>query len=484
MKRGETEKRCVIYTRKSTVKGLEVRYNSLEAQEDICKGFIESRSCNGWRYGGTYCDAGLSGKNTERPELQRLLADAAARRFDYLVVYRMDRLARNQLDFLKILDELAKNDVEVVSVTENFDCTGPVGRAMRNLLGVFAQMEREIIRERCLERAEAARMKGLYPGSRAPFGYRKEEGRLVPDETQAAIVSKAYRLYAAGMGTRKLAQELNRFKVLRLAVRKTAPPLLWSEDAVLKLLKNPVYMGCIRGKLQLYPGQHRRIVAPGLWEAVQRRLRENGARMKKRMSCGATAFFLLQGWLYCANCGRKMCRRSAGRRRIRYYVCRRRRVLGKNGCNTPWLNAEHAEAIVRRFLVPERKCAVDDAAAVRLLGDRVERILYHADEGMLTIIPPGAAGAGAVTELLLRPSHNPKQAVERKTAAPTPAAVCLANAMRLEQLLGSGQFRSPAQLAKVLHVSRSLIYDRLALLNLPPQEMERILFGCAESGGG
>lgn len=100
-------KRVVIYSRKSVFKGLDQVYNSLEAQEDMARSFIHSHSAEGWVYLRTYSDAGLSGSNTNRPALQQLLAAAEQREFDMLVVFKLDRLARNQRDFLNLLDELA-----------------------------------------------------------------------------------------------------------------------------------------------------------------------------------------------------------------------------------------------------------------------------------------------------------------------------------------------------------------------------------------
>ena len=133
-------KRAVIYSRKSVFKGLDQKYNSLEAQEDMAKSFIHSHGAEGWTYLRTYSDAGLSGSNTNRPALQELLAAARRHEFEMLVVFKLDRLARNQRDFLNLLDELSNNGVEVASVSEPFDTSTYMVRAMRNLLGVFAEM--------------------------------------------------------------------------------------------------------------------------------------------------------------------------------------------------------------------------------------------------------------------------------------------------------------------------------------------------------
>ena len=160
--------RCAIYVRKSTVKGLEQQYNSLDAQEDRCKTFIELHESDGWVHVQTFSDAGISGGTAQRPALNQMLDAARRKKFDMVIVFKLDRLARNQRDFLNMLDTLEKNGVEVASATEPFDSGSYLGRGMRNLLGVFAEMEREMIAERTREKAEACRRKGLYRPHRRP----------------------------------------------------------------------------------------------------------------------------------------------------------------------------------------------------------------------------------------------------------------------------------------------------------------------------
>ena len=479
MKKEIKQQRCVIYTRKSTVKGIEISYNSLEAQEDICKGFIERREKDGWCHTSTYSDAGLSGKNTERPALQRMLADARDGRFDFLVVYKMDRLARNQLDFLKMLEELAGFGIEVVSVTENFDCTGPVGRAMRNLLGIFAQMEREIIRERCLERAEAARMKGLYLGGFPPFGYNKVEGKLVANHNQAALVRKAYRLYAGGMGTRQIADEMNRIGLLRTPTRKGVPAPLWTHEAVLKMLRNPVYKGYIRGAIQLYRGVHHGLVSEALWEAVQQRRYKLASKLKSRLHAIHHREYPLRGKLFCAHCGGRLLGKCNGKKAQRYYVCRTRHMKGKAVCDCPWLNADEAERCILSAWqqLPMAHTKVSE-------GESHQTSAWDDFSAVFTRVIYDGTASSLICEGPKIPSLNLPYFGCRYTIPEPPApksipskrAICMANALHLEKLLLSGVFHSPAALAKALHISRSLLYDRLALLNRSSAAIEAILF--------
>ena len=97
--------RCAIYTRKSSEEGLEQAFNSLDAQREACAAYILSQASEGWsNIGEVYDDGGLSGGTLERPALQRLLADVAAKRIDIIVVYKVDRLTRSLLDFAKLVE--------------------------------------------------------------------------------------------------------------------------------------------------------------------------------------------------------------------------------------------------------------------------------------------------------------------------------------------------------------------------------------------
>src|ERR1044071_446253 len=99
------ELRCAIYTRKSTEHGLELEFNSLDAQREACEAYIKSQMHEGWHLvGDSYDDGGISGGSLDRPELQRLLADIAAGKVDTVVVYKVDRLTRSLADFAKLVE--------------------------------------------------------------------------------------------------------------------------------------------------------------------------------------------------------------------------------------------------------------------------------------------------------------------------------------------------------------------------------------------
>jgi site-specific DNA recombinase len=116
--------RCAIYTRKSTEEGLEMEFNSLDAQRESCEAYVASQKAEGWVLVPThYDDGGFSGGTLERPGLRRLLADIEAGLVDVVVVYKIDRLSRSLMDFSKLVEVFDRNDVTFVSITQSFNTT-------------------------------------------------------------------------------------------------------------------------------------------------------------------------------------------------------------------------------------------------------------------------------------------------------------------------------------------------------------------------
>ena len=171
--------RCAIYARVSTDQGLEQDFNSLDAQYDASQAYIRSQVHAGWTLIRTkYEDGGFSGGNTDRPALQRLLADVRAGKIDVIVVYKVDRLTRSLADFAKLVELFDKHGVSFVSVTQQFNTTTSMGRLTLNVLLSFAQFEREVTSERIRDKIAASKRKGLWVGGMAPLGYDTRERKI------------------------------------------------------------------------------------------------------------------------------------------------------------------------------------------------------------------------------------------------------------------------------------------------------------------
>ena len=157
--------RCAIYTRKSSEEGLDMEFNSLDAQRESCAAYIASQKAGGWlELPDRYDDGGISGGTLERPALKRLLADIEANRVDVVVVYKIDRLSRALMDFAKLVEIFDAHKVTFVSVTQSFTTTTSMGRLTLNILLSFAQFEREVIGERIRDKFAASRKRGLWMG--------------------------------------------------------------------------------------------------------------------------------------------------------------------------------------------------------------------------------------------------------------------------------------------------------------------------------
>ena len=151
---------------------------------------------------------GFSGGNMERPALQALLADIRAGRIDIVIVYKVDRLTRSLADFARLVEIFDAQGASFVSVTQQFNTTGSMGRLTLNVLLSFAQFEREVIGERIRDKIAASKRKGMWMGGVPPFGYRAQDRKLVVADGEAEIVRAIFRRYAELGSVRLLKEEL------------------------------------------------------------------------------------------------------------------------------------------------------------------------------------------------------------------------------------------------------------------------------------
>jgi site-specific DNA recombinase len=318
--------RCAIYTRKSSEEGLEQEFNSLQAQREACEAFIASQRHEGWMcLPKAYDDGGFSGATTDRPALQRLLADITVGRVDTIVVYKIDRLTRSLADFAKIVEVLDARGASFVSVTQQFNTTTSMGRLTLNILLSFAQFEREVIGERIRDKIAASKRKGMWVGGIPPLGYRAQDGKLLVVESEAEIVRAIFRRYAALGSVRLLRDELEargiNSKSWTTASDRRVGGKPLSRGALYLILQNRLYRGEIVHKGQSHPGEHTPIIDQLLWDAVQAQLAANTAERNSGTRTRQPS--LLAGMLFDGN-GNRMTPTHATKKgtRYRYYVSR------------------------------------------------------------------------------------------------------------------------------------------------------------------
>lgn len=209
---------------------------SIESQLEFCR-----YETHGGAY-EEYTDKGFSGKNTNRPDFERMMADIEKGKIKRVIVYKLDRISRSILDFANMMEVFQQHNVEFISSTEKFDTSTPIGRAMLNICIVFAQLERETIQKRVTDAYYSRSIKGYYMGGRVPYGFKLEKtlvngiktSYFVPDGEKASQVIKMYYWYAEdgkslGEIQRKLAEEESGKKN-------------WCTARISEILRNPVYV--------------------------------------------------------------------------------------------------------------------------------------------------------------------------------------------------------------------------------------------------
>ena len=262
--------RCAIYTRKSSEEGLDMEFNSLDAQREACEAYIASQRAEGWvTVRDQYDDGGFSGGTLERPALQRLLADIAAGLIDVIVVYKIDRLSRALMDFSKLVEIFDRHNVTFVSVTQSFNTTTSMGRLTLNILLSFAQFEREVIGERIRDKFAASRKKGMWMGGFVPLGYDVKDRKLVVNEGEAATVRMIFERFT------KIGSATALVRALRTEGIAGKRGKLVDKGYLYKLLNNRVYVGEAVHKGTAYPGEHEAIVDRALWDKVHSILQES-----------------------------------------------------------------------------------------------------------------------------------------------------------------------------------------------------------------
>jgi site-specific DNA recombinase len=328
-------RRVAIYLRRSTDD--EHQPFTIDAQETALTAYIKSQP--GWTLVSTYSDDG-SGASTQRPNLQRALRAAQAGRFDVLLVYRVDRFSRKLSDLLDLLADLDGAGVSFASATEPFDTSTSIGRMLVQLLGVFAEFERETIIDRITSGMRAKAAKGKWSGGRRPYGYLIDPAtsKLVPHPAEAPHVKEMFRLYTRDrLGTRAIATELTRQGIT------TANGKPWASLTIGRILANPAYAGAITHADVTVPDAHPSLIdADTFRRAAEIAAARSGPHTQRAASPGD---YHLTSLIRCPGCGCKYIGQSANGNggTYRYYICFTRSRYGPTACPAVRIPAGQAD---------------------------------------------------------------------------------------------------------------------------------------------
>lgn len=347
--------RCAIYARVSTDNQVEKDYNSLETQKESLMAYIEAHKYEGWVSVDVYGDAGCSAANLDRPELQRLLNDIRKKKIDADLVYKIDRLTRNQKDFYFLIELFEKYNVTFISTTQNFDTSSAAGRLMRNIMLDFAQFEREMTAERTRDKMKARAKKGLWNGGLVPLGYdySPEEKKLKINQKEAELVRLIFETYLKEKSLARVVKKVNSLGYKTKSHPAKSGKVVGGGEFILTstrhILTNPIYIGLIKHKENTYQGHHQPIIEKEVFDKVQEILGKN----KKTFTSPSQNKYnlLLQGLVRCGECGSLMSSHYSVKngQKYFYYKCTRVMHRDKKACpSKPLGSREFENAVIEK----------------------------------------------------------------------------------------------------------------------------------------
>jgi site-specific DNA recombinase len=480
--------RCAIYTRKSTEHGLELEFNSLDAQRDACEAYIKSQASQGWKaLPQRYDDPAYSGGNLDRPALKKLLADIESGRVDVVVVYKIDRLTRSLADFAKLVEAFDARSISFVAVTQQFNTTTSMGRLTLNVLLSFAQFERELSSERVRDKIAASRRKGKWTGGTVPLGYDAREKKLVVNKTEAETVRTIFRLYLELESFGKLVAELDRrgivTKCRNTKVVKYNGGIPFTFGPLAYLLKNRVYIGEVHHGGKWFKGEQKAILDPQIFERVQVLLKTNANGSKvKHFESGA----LLRGKLY-DDKGNLMGPSFSSKNGVRYrFYVSSALLRGRKAAagSVSRIAAAEIESAVLAALQPHEGRGGSAANPVKML----ERIVVGHDHLLITIAGT-ADGDGQPQKIKIawsvkvRDSATVVQADDGPKSAHNESLIqSIVRAHGWIHCLQDGAYESIEQLAKATGLHPKVVRQALRLAFLGPDITSAVLEGRQPKG--
>jgi site-specific DNA recombinase len=376
--------RIAIYTRVSSDLQASSDEGSLETQERALRTFAEAS------YGTdslirVFREEGASGKNLDRPALSRMRAAIGRKEIDCVMVTRIDRLSRSLLDFCGLHDSFRALGVSFRSIKDSFDTSTAFGKAMLQILLVFAELERAQTSERTSTAMQTRAESGLWNGGYPPLGYDPDgKGGLRVVEGEVAIVQEAFGLFTKLQSTREVAKALNnrgyrtkRFKSRRKGMTGGGE---FVQNSVSTMLKNRVYLGEVRNKGAWYPGRHVGVIDSVVFTRVQEAMKSNAKGAKNPRKRVQPLPYLLTGLIRCGSCSNEdgsrksmttWTTRGRGGKRYRYYRCT---SLGKKPSPDCGVGNRNADALETFVLATVRRAVTEPSIVAEAVAE-AERIL-------------------------------------------------------------------------------------------------------------
>lgn len=362
-------------------------------------------------------DAGYSAKNTDRPDFQNMMSRIRSGEFSHVLVWKIDRVSRNLLDFASMYAELQNLGVVFISKNEQFDTSTAIGEAMLKIILVFAELERNMTSERVTAVMLSRANNGQWNGGRIPYGYSHPKGSnaFTIDNTEGEIVKRIFKLYEEHQSSLYIANTLNSEKILTRAGNA------WSPISVHKILTNPFYYGAYRYNIRkgqngpkredsewvVFEGHHPALISKERFDVIQYRLKRNkrGGNQRGR-SVERKNVHIFSGILECGHCGSVMTATPGKRRADGWapsnYACFNRRK-NASSCSGRYVSDATIAPFVLNFIsnvlkAKDKVCQRTDIATLErhLLSGAVFCDVKHIEPDglnqLLSIMKNGQSG--------------------------------------------------------------------------------------------
>lgn len=325
-------KTAVIYARYSSDRQ---REESIEGQIRECSAYAKRNDITILKI---YSDRAMTGKTDRRPEFQMMIKDAAKQVFDYVLVYKLNRFARNRYDSAQYKHRLKKYGIKVISAMENI-ADDPSGILLESVIEGMAEYYSVELAENVMRGMTENALECKWPGGIVPLGYKLDENKhLIIDENKAFIVREIFQMALDGNRTASIVQELNNRHYLT-AINKP-----FTNNSLTSILRNERYAGVFFWKNIRIEGGVPAIISKETFYAMQERL-----KLRKQLRIRICSDnYLLSGKLFCGNCGSKMIGmsgQSMNKESYYYYACASRRRQNKS-CKTKNIRADKLEELI------------------------------------------------------------------------------------------------------------------------------------------
>jgi len=341
------------YIRVST--GMQVERDSLTNQEETIANYARSKGKE-WKI---YKDAGISAKNKDRPAFQEMISNIKEGKIEAVVVTKLDRITRNLKDLIFLKDFFEESGVSFISITQNLDTSTPMGRFSFYILGLVAELEREMTAERVAEDMRGRAKRGKWNGGVVPFGFKccPELKGLTVDSKDAEVVKTIFEQYQRHKSFRNVVHSLNSMGI------KTKEGEFWASTSIRRILQNPIYAGDLVynkrkavGKTSKTRPKDEHITVEGIVDPIIPKeqfleVQKAIAEQRRIPPSSKNSQYLLTGLLECQYCRTRMYGYTykyggKSRRIYQYYRCNGHISKGAAFCPGNTVNARFVEGLI------------------------------------------------------------------------------------------------------------------------------------------